>query len=96
MKKFLPIILVLALAAAVLCFTACGNDTVDDTITSMSNELTSIMDDATTLGDELEEDLTDMSDMLTDESTSENDITDENISGTSDTAEENTSANATN
>lgn len=87
MKKFLPIILVLALAVLVLCFAACGNDTVDDTLTSMSNELTSIMDDATTLGDALEEDMTDMSDMLTDEAS-----TDENLSDTSDSTTENTTA----
>lgn len=88
MKKFLPIILVLALAVLVLCFAACGNDTVDDTLTSMSNELTSIMDDATTLGDGLEEDMTDLSDALTDE----NDMTDENISDTSDSTAESTTA----
>ena len=88
MKKFLPIILVLALAVLVLCFAACGNDTVDDTLTSMSNELTSIMDDATTLGDGLEEDMTDLSDALTDE----NDMTDENISDMSDSTAESTTA----
>ena len=88
MKKFLPIILVLALAVLVLCFAACGNDTVDDTLTSMSNELTSIMDDATTLGDALEEDMTDLSDALTDE----NDMTDENISDTSNSTAESTTA----
>ena len=92
MKKFLPIILVLALAVLVLCFAACGNDTVDDTLTSMSNELTSIMDDATTLGDGLEEDMTDLSDALTDENPSENDMTDENISDTSDSTAESTTA----
>ena len=92
MKKFLPIILVLALAVLVLCFAACGNDTVDDTLTSMSNELTSIMDDATTLGDALEEDMTDLSDALTDENPSENDMTDENISDTSDSTAESTTA----
>lgn len=92
MKKFLPIILVLALAVLVLCFAACGNDTVDDTLTSMSNELTSIMDDATTLGDALEEDMTDLSDALTDENPSENDMTDENISDTSNSTAESTTA----
>ena len=92
MKKFLPIILILALGVLVLCFAACGNDTVDDTLTSMSNELTSIMDDATTLGDALEEDMTDLSDALTDENSAGNDLTDDNMSGTSDIAEDITSA----
>ena len=67
MKKFFPIVLILALAVLVICFAACGNDNVDNTLTSLSNEMTSIMDDATTLSDNLDEDLTDMSDMLTDE-----------------------------
>lgn len=90
MKKILPIVIILALAVMVICFAACGNDTVDDTLTSMSNEITSIMDDATTLGDELREDLTDMSDNFTDESYSENDLTDEDMSGTSDLTDKDT------
>ena len=84
MKKFLPIILIIALVAIVLCFAACGNNAVDDTITSMNNDLTSIMDDATTLGDALEDDMTDLSQELTDENTLGNDLTDENMSGVSD------------
>ena len=47
MKKFLPIIIIIALVAIVLCFAACGNNNMDNTITSMSNEMTSIMDDIT-------------------------------------------------
>ena len=84
MKKFLPIILIIALAVIVMCFAACGNNAVDDTITSMSNEMTSIMDDATTLGDALEEDMTDLSDALTTDNTNGNDLTDENMNGMSD------------
>lgn len=64
MKKLIPIILILALAVILMCFVACGNDTADDTLTSMSNEMTSIMDDMTTLGEELEEDMTDLSDEM--------------------------------
>lgn len=87
MKKFLPIILIIALVAIVMCFAACGNNTVDDTITSMSNEMTSIMDDATTLDDALEEDMTDLSQELTD-----NDLTDENMSGMSDVSDTSSTA----
>ena len=65
-----------------MCFAACGNKTMDDTITSMSNEMTSVMDDATTLGDALEEDMTDLSEALSDENA--NDLTDENMNGMSD------------
>ena len=82
MKKFLPIIIIIALVAIVMCFAACGNKTMDDTITSMSNEMTSVMDDATTLGDALEEDMTDLSEALSDENA--NDLTDENMNGMSD------------
>ena len=87
MKKFIPIILIIALAVMVMCFAACGNNTMDDTITSMSNEMTSIMDDATTLGDALEEDMTDLSEELTDMTAQGSDLTDEDMSGISDTNE---------
>lgn len=80
MKKFLPIILIIALAVMVMCFAACGNNTVDDTLTSMSNEMTSIMDDATTLGEALEEDMTDLSEELSD-MTGESNLTNEDVSG---------------
>ena len=85
MKKFLPIILIIALAVMVMCFAACGNNTVDDTITSMSNEMTSIMDDATTLGEALEEDMTDLSEELTDMTAQGSDLTDEDMEGAADT-----------
>ena len=80
MKKFLPIILIIALAVMVMCFAACGNNTVDDTLTSMSNEMTSIMDDATTLGEALEEDMTDLSEELSDMA-GESNLTNEGMSG---------------
>ena len=78
MKKLIPIILILVLAVIVMCFVACGNDTMDNTLTSMSNEMTSIMDDATTLGEALEEDMTDLSDAMTttDNLTDTTDLTD--------------------
>ena len=84
MKKFLPIILIIVLVAIVMCFAACGNNKVDDTLTSMSNEMTSIMDDATTLGEELKDDMTDLSQALTDENSMGNNLTDENMTGASD------------
>lgn len=88
MKKFMPIIIIAALAVVILCFAACGNDTMDDTMTSVSNELTSIMDDATTLDEALSEDMNDMtsiSDILEEDMTdlSDNDTTDENLNSTS-------------
>ena len=67
MKKFLPIIIIIALVAVILCFAACGNNTADGTITSMSNELTSIMDNITSDMSQAEsnlfEDTTDLSDV---------------------------------
>ena len=85
MKKFLPIIIIIALVAVIICFAACGNNTVNDTITSMSNELTTIMDDLTSIPDtsvtDMTDDTTDLSD-ITDNSginDNANDITaDEN------------------
>lgn len=66
MKKFLPIIIIIALVAIVLCFAACGNNNIDNTITSMSNEMTTIMDNLTSetdgTTDKLFEDTTDLSD----------------------------------
>ena len=91
MKKFLPIILIIVLVAIVMCFAACGNNKVDDTLTSMSNEMTSIMDDATTLGEELKDDMTDLSQALTDENSMGNNLTDENMTGASDLNGSNTS-----
>lgn len=87
MKKFLPIIIIIALVAVILCFAACGNNNVDDTITSMSNEMTSIMDDitsdmngvtdGTTSG--LFEDTTDLSDPTRISGTTDNSTTSESI-----------------
>lgn len=65
MKKLLPIIIIIALVAVIFCFAACGNNNIDDTITSMSNEMTSIMDDITS-----EMTTTDMTE-LTDNSTTD-------------------------
>ena len=81
MKKFLPIILIIVLAVIVLCFAACGNNTMDDTITSINNEITSMMDDATTIGEALKDDMTNLSEELTDNNNLGNDLTDENMSG---------------
>jgi hypothetical protein len=92
MKKLLPIILIIALAVIVMCFAACGNNTVDDTLTSMSNEMTSIMDDATTISEALSEDMTDLSQELTDENIADNDLTDENMSGISDVSDNTSTA----
>ena len=76
MKKFLPIIIIIALVAVILCFAACGNNNVDDTLTSMSNEMTSIMDDITsdtiTSQSSIFEDTTDLSDITDDSDLSDN------------------------
>ena len=78
MKKLLPIFIILALVAVILCFAACGNGTVDDTITSMSNEMTTIMDNITSDISEAEsnlfEDTTDLTDI-----TDVSDITDNTL-----------------
>ena len=79
MKKFLPIIIIIALVAVIICFAACGNESIDDTITSMSNEMTTIMDDLTSIPDASGADMTDMTDVtddITDNSGVGNDTTD--------------------
>lgn len=85
MKKLLPIVIIIALVALIFCFAACGDDTIDDTITSMSNEMTSIMDDITSDLSEAEsnlfEDATDLSDDITDNTADDNGI----VESTSDT-----------
>ncbi len=82
MKKFLPIIIIIALAVVILCFAACGNDTMDDTITSVSDEMTSMMDDMTTVDEALSEDMSDM----TEDMTSASDTGAEDMSDMSDTS----------
>lgn len=79
MKKFLPIIIIAALAVMILCFAACGNDTMDDTMTSVSDELTSMMDDLTTIDDSLSEDMNDITDDMTSGSDA---MGEDNLSGT--------------
>ena len=69
MKKLLPIIIIIALVAIVLCFAACGNKTMDNTITSMSNEMTTIMD-------ELSSDMNNMTDSMFEDTTDLTDFTD--------------------
>lgn len=76
MKKFLPIIIIIALAVVILCFAACGDKTMDDTITSMSNEMTTIMDNLTSIPETSGTDVTDMTDDITDNSGLGNDTTD--------------------
>ena len=79
MKKFLPIIIIIALAVVILCFAACGDKTMDDTITSMSNEMTTIMDNLTSIPEASGTDVTNMTDMtdnITDNSGIGNDTTD--------------------
>ena len=79
MKKFLPIIIIIALAVVILCFAACGNNTMDDTMTSVSDELTSMMDDMTTLDEAFSEDMNDMTDNMMTSDTLGDDVSD--ISG---------------
>ena len=79
MKKFLPIIIIIALAVVILCFAACGNNTMDDTMTSVSDELTSMMDDMTTLDEAFSEDMNDMTDNMMTSDTQGDDVSD--ISG---------------
>lgn len=63
MKKLLPIIIIIALVAVIFCFAACGNNNIDDTITSMSNEMTTIMDNLTSIPDTSATDMTDLPDV---------------------------------
>ena len=63
MKKLLPIIIIIALVAVIFCFAACGNNNIDNTITSMSNEMTTIMDNLTSIPDTSVTDMTDLPDV---------------------------------
>ena len=63
MKKLLPIIIIIALVAVIFCFAACGNNNIDNTITSMSNEMTTIMDNLTSIPDTSVTDMTDITDL---------------------------------
>lgn len=76
MKKTVSIALIIGLVALIFCFAACGNNNVQDNVTSMENGMTSILDDATTLMEELSTGLDDMlgvdettDEMTTDETT---------------------------
>ena len=68
MKKLLPIIIIIALVAVIFCFAACGNNNINDTITSMSNEMTTIMDNLTSIPDTSATDMTDLTEDMTDNS----------------------------
>lgn len=96
MKKFLPIILIIALVAVIFCFAACGDDTIDDTLTSMSNEMTSIMDDMTSQPDTTDNSLFDDATDNTGSSGADNNTNDVTggPTGTSDTTEGNLGSTA--
>ncbi|MBQ7296046.1 MAG: hypothetical protein IJW86_07620 [Clostridia bacterium] len=58
MKKTVSIALIIGLIAVILCFAACGGGGNVDDMSTTNGEMTSMLDEATTLMDELEEDLT--------------------------------------
>lgn len=72
MKKLLPIIIIIALVAVIFCFAACGNNNIDNTITSMSNEMTTIMDNLTSIPDTSVTDMTDLPDVTDNSSLGDN------------------------
>ncbi len=97
MKKTISIALIIALVGVVLCFAACGGGgEVDDLSTSQQGEMTSMMDEATTLMDELEEDLSDAmggeDETTSDDATSEATTSDGETTGQAETTGEETSA----
>lgn len=91
MKKTLSIALIIALIGVVLCFAACGGGGNVDDLSTTGGEMTSMLDEATTLMDEMEEGL---SDMFGDDETTEEDTTsgDETTSQEATTGGETTTA----
>lgn len=91
MKKTLSIALIIALVGVVLCFAACGGGGNVDDLSTTAGEMTSMLDEATTLMDEMEEGL---SDMFGDDETTEEDTTsgDETTSQEATTGGETTAA----
>ncbi len=57
MKKTVSIAIIIALVAVVLCFAACSGKDMEDNLTTAMDEISSAIDDATTLGEALDEDL---------------------------------------
>lgn len=73
MKKAISLILIAGVVLGMFALAACGNN--------MEEDMTSMMDDATTLMDEMSEDL---SEALTDEGTTEEESTEETTEVTTD------------
>ena len=84
MKKTVSIALIIGLIAVILCFAACGGGGNVDDMSTTQGEITSMLDEATTLMDEMEEELSsalegdETTDMITtDEATTAENTTEE-------------------
>lgn len=88
MKKSLSIAVIIGLIAVMLCFAACGGGGEVDDLSTTDGSMTSMLDEATTLMDEIEEGISDImgddettDEMTTDEVTSDEGTTDEGTTG---------------
>lgn len=84
MKKSLSIAVIIGLIAVMLCFAACGGGGEVDDLSTTDGSMTSMLDEATTLMDEIEEGISDImgddettDEMTTDEVTSDEETTEE-------------------
>ena len=98
MKKITSILTVIALAGVMLCFAACGEKAKED-MTTVENEITSMMDDATSMAEELADELTENGNVTdqTDENMLESfveDMTDDTKDITENTEKDGTTAEA--
>ncbi|MBQ4348412.1 MAG: hypothetical protein IJC79_02195 [Clostridia bacterium] len=83
MKKSLSIAVIIGLIAVMLCFAACGGGGEVDDLSTTDGSMTSMLDEATTLMDEIEEGISDImgDDETTDEMTTDEVTSDEEATG---------------
>ncbi|MBR2893161.1 MAG: hypothetical protein IKB94_04835 [Clostridia bacterium] len=83
MKKSLSIAVIIGLIAVMLCFAACGGGGEVDDLSTTDGSMTSMLDEATTLMDEIEEGISDImgDDETTDEMTTDEVTSDEGTTG---------------
>lgn len=83
MKKSLSIAVIIGLIAVMLCFAACGGGGEVDDLSTTDGSMTSMLDEATTLMDEIEEGISDImgDDETTDEMTTDEATSDEGTTG---------------
>ncbi len=98
MKKTVSIAVIIGLIAVILCFAACGGGGEVDDLSTTDGSMTSMLDEATTLMDEMGDDMSNAlggedettDEMTTDETTSNEGTTGEGTTGEGNTGEETT------